>query len=104
MSLQIVNDENIRDFISSESTKLVMFGAAWCGPCKSVKPAVQKIASETGTDRFAYCDIEDTIEFVSTLGIKAVPSFGIFHEGKVIQVKTTSKEVDVRNLVNDFMQ
>lgn len=103
MLLQIVDDENIKDFISGESKKLVMFGATWCGPCKSAKQIVQKIASEKGAGLFAYCDIEETVEFVSTLGIKAIPSFGVFREGKVIQVKTLSREADIRNLVDEFV-
>lgn len=99
MQLASVNDENVKDFISSENLSVVMLGASWCGPCRSIKPAVQKISSENSDIKFAYCDIEDSINFVSSLGIKAVPTFAIFRNGQVLQVKTTSKEADLREMI-----
>jgi thioredoxin-like negative regulator of GroEL len=99
-SVMSINDENFRDFISNENLTIVMFGASWCGPCRSIKPAFQRIASEGQTISFGYCDVEEAIESVSSLGIKALPSFAAFQDGKVKQIKTTSRESDVRDLIN----
>jgi len=94
-----ITDENFKGFISNENLSIVMFGATWCGPCRSIKPVFQKIAVENENISFAYCDIEDSVEFVSSLGIKAVPSFVLFQGGQVKQAKTTSRESDVRELI-----
>jgi len=102
MQLASINDENVKDFISSENLTVVMLGASWCGPCRSIKPAVQKISSENGDIKFAYCDIEDSIYFVSSLGVKAVPTFAIFRNGQVLQVRTTSRESDLREMISPY--
>ena len=30
--------------------KILYFTAVWCGPCKTFKPIVQQVMSETGTN------------------------------------------------------
>ena len=44
--MKIINDEQLNESIKSGDKTLVLFSADWCGPCKIIKPAVEKIEKE----------------------------------------------------------
>ena len=39
-------DEDFENKIKSEDVSVIQFSAAWCGPCKSLKPVMDKLAVE----------------------------------------------------------
>ena len=63
---------------------IIKFGAPWCGPCKSLKPIMDKM-SDTYKDKaqnWFYCDVEDgAINTGSAMGIRGVPTTIIFKKG-----------------------
>ena len=45
-----VTKENFdKEVMQAEGTVLIDFWAAWCGPCRMIAPAVEKIAEERDT-------------------------------------------------------
>ena len=53
-------DEDFENKIKSEDVSVIQFSAAWCGPCKSLKPIMDKLAVEYKDKAgFYYADIED---------------------------------------------
>ena len=58
-----------------------MFGASWCGPCKTLKPKFQDISLTNADIVFAYCDVDDTQELASELNIQSVPTVTSFFNG-----------------------
>tara|TARA_B100000579_G_scaffold262819_1_gene216554 strand:+ start:189 stop:503 length:315 start_codon:yes stop_codon:yes gene_type:complete len=80
--LKEFNDSMFEDF-KNENVSVVQYSAAWCGPCKSLKPIMDKLALEY-KDRaeFFYGDIEnDAINTASAAGIRGVPTV-IIYKGK----------------------
>lgn len=49
--------ENIKE-LSKECLVVIDFFATWCGPCKTVKKAYEKLAEEEVTVKFAKLDID----------------------------------------------
>ena len=84
--------ENFKDdmfdtVIANEPVSVIQFSAAWCGPCKSLKPAMDKLSDEYKDKNFfwAYADVEDGgINTGSAMGIRGVPTTIIFKKGEEI--------------------
>ncbi len=73
-------DEDFENKIKQEDASVIQFSAAWCGPCKSLKPVMDKLSDEyKDKANFYYADIEDGgINTGSAMGIRGVPTTIIF--------------------------
>ena len=83
-------DEDFDTLIKNEDSSVIQFSAAWCGPCKSLKPVMEKI-SEEYKDRgnFYITDIEDSgINTGSAAGIRGVPTVIVYKKGQEVEVES----------------
>ena len=82
-------DEDFDNKIKNEDISVVQFSAAWCGPCKALKPVMDKLADEyKGKAGFYYADIEDGgINTGSAAGIRGVPTVIIYKKGVEVDRK-----------------
>jgi thioredoxin len=69
----------------SEKPVLVDFYADWCGPCKMVSPAIQRLASEN-KGRFVTVKIntDRKQELAGRYDITGIPTIMLFHKGRVL--------------------
>jgi thioredoxin 1 len=70
-----------------EGKKIVVeFWGTWCGPCRMMKPAFEKVAKENTTEVEMYTmDVDLNKEFVMENGIRSIPTVKIFKEGEVVE-------------------
>ncbi len=89
MSLNSVNDENFEaQVIESDEPVLVDFWAEWCGPCKAMLPVIEEIAGELeGKLRVVKLNIEEAPQTPAKFGLRGVPTFMIFKNGKVVDTR-----------------
>jgi thioredoxin-like negative regulator of GroEL len=59
---------------SKERPQVVIFTAAWCGPCKLLKPALQSLKGDYGFDYHEFDVAEFAPEDLQTLGVRNVPN------------------------------
>lgn len=59
---------------------VVMLHAAWCGPCKAMKPALEQLAAEQGF-KLVGVDAGADREMAAKLGVRAVPALIVFDQG-----------------------
>ena len=87
--LKEFKDEMFETDIKNESVSVVQFSAAWCGPCKSLKPIMDKLSEEyKDRAKFFYADIEDSaINTASGAGIRGVPTVIIYRKGQEVDRK-----------------
>ena len=82
-------DEDFESKLKQEEVSVIQFSAAWCGPCKALKPIMDKLAVEYKEKaNFYYADIEDGgINTGSAAGIRGVPTVIIYRKGQEISRK-----------------
>ena len=82
-------DEDFENKVKSEDVSVIQFSATWCGPCKALKPVMDKLSDEY-KDRanFYITDIEDSgINTGSAAGIRGVPTVIIYKKGVEVDRK-----------------
>ncbi len=79
-----LDNANFQQEIDSDTPTLVDFWAAWCGPCKTVAPVLEEIASEMeGKVRIAKLDIDANQEIASRFDVQGIPTFLLFQNGEI---------------------
>ena len=82
-------DEDFDNKIKNEDISVIQFSAAWCGPCKALKPIMDKLSVEYKDKAgFYYADIEEGgINTGSAAGIRGVATVIIYKKGFVVDRK-----------------
>ena len=78
--METFKDEMFETVIANEKVSVIQFSAAWCSPCKQLKPIMDKLSDEyKDKANFYYGDIEDgAINTGSAHGIRGVPTVIVF--------------------------
>jgi len=76
------------DVLKAAGPVLVDFWAEWCGPCKTIAPALEEIASEmNGRVTIAKMNIDENPQTPQKYGVRGIPTLMLFKDGAVAATK-----------------
>lgn len=78
--------------------------ATWCGPCKAIAPKVAQFSESYPQVKFYQIDVDEVSELAAELGIRAMPSFLFYKDGKrlendVVGANPPALEAGIKSLV-----
>jgi len=77
-----------RDVLNNSLPVLVDYWAEWCGPCKSIAPILEEIATEYADKVvIAKLNIDDNSVTPPKYGIRGIPTLMLFKNGDVEATK-----------------
>jgi thioredoxin 1 len=83
--MQEVKDTEFDQSVSS-GVVLIDFTAEWCGPCQTMLPVIERIASAYDGKMAVYSvDIDKSPATAARNGVMSVPTFILFKDGKPVE-------------------
>jgi thioredoxin len=70
------------DVLESDLPVLVDFTAAWCPPCRVMKPVLEEIAAERDDLRIVQIDVDANPVTTVRYGVLSMPTFMLFRDGE----------------------
>ncbi len=99
----VTTESFVRDVIDASQGALVLvdFWAGWCGPCKQLKPVLEKIVRESGgAVHLAKIDIDKFPEIASQMRVQSVPTVYAFKDGQPVDAFTGAlPESEIRRFI-----
>ncbi len=72
------------DVLESDAPVVVDFHAAWCPPCRVMRPILEAIADDNPQARFLAVDTDDNHETAVAYSILSMPTLLVFRGGQEV--------------------
>ncbi len=100
ISLKVTDATFRSEVLESDRPVLVDFWAEWCGPCRTLGPVIDEIATEQASRvKVVKVNVDDSPETAREYAIRSIPTVLLIHDGQVrkslvgVQPKTAYLDV-----------
>jgi thioredoxin 1 len=100
----VTSNKEYKDLKSTKQLVVVQFSAEWCGPCKAVKPQIQKLAEKYKELTFLYVDVdnEQLANCSDGRDVRGVPTFKFFKEGELLESFSGANAAKVEETIKKY--
>lgn len=77
-----INQEKFQNLLNEGKTVLVDYWAPWCGYCRRIAPAFEKIADSREDIVFAKVNIDEEPLLANEANIEVIPTLVLYKDGK----------------------
>jgi thioredoxin 1 len=81
----VTDDAFTAQVLESEQPVLVDFTAAWCPPCRVMKPVLAELAQERDDLRIVQLDVDADQRTAAEYGVLSMPTFILFRDGREVK-------------------
>lgn len=85
-TLAQIKTENFAQEVEQSTTPVVVdFYAEWCGPCKTIAPVLESLATElSGKVKIVKVNIDEQPDLAMRFGVQSIPNLLFFKGGEVV--------------------
>tara|TARA_B110000438_G_scaffold160337_1_gene153568 strand:- start:1816 stop:2133 length:318 start_codon:yes stop_codon:yes gene_type:complete len=82
-------DDDFHSKVKNEDVSILQFSASWCGPCKMLKPIMEKLSEEyKDKANFYYADIDEAaMNTATSASVRGVPTVVVYKKGVEVDRK-----------------
>ncbi|OQS04154.1 thioredoxin [Thraustotheca clavata] len=95
--LNEINDNKYKDRLVA-----IDFSAIWCPPCQYIKPIFHDFSDELPQVDFIEIDVDESDEVAAAVGIRAMPTFQFYRNGKKVDEMTGANLAGLKQLLKQY--
>ncbi len=103
--MKIINDEQLNESIKSGDKTLVLFSADWCGPCKIIKPTLERLEEKLeGSLKIVKADISEAEEGAKKFNIRNIPTCVLIEgENEIARFSGVKNDEQIKKFLEEHL-
>jgi len=90
--------------LSHHPVVIVDFTAKWCGPCKTIAPKFEELATKYPTVAFRKVDVDDNAETAQAMSVNSMPTFIVYKRGQRREELGGADPTALEELIKNYFQ